>query len=376
MAMNKTISIITFWGVPNYGAFAQAYALNKTMAELFPDYCVEHIGYLNKEHYDTYFSKKRPTLILEGSITNISFYKSIYRYLRSWIKYPFKKVNDYSMFNKTWNKIKHIRIENEKELENHKWDVFVTGSDVVWQFSTPMYGNDAHLIGKGISANKMISYAASCGDQKGDMPEFVPEMLNRFDAISVRDTFSKNIVETLLKDQRNIPIVLDPTLLYDFKNDPNVIECEKKRYIFVYGLWFKKETPREIKNYARQHDLDIIGVGHAPEWCDTRIKEIDPFAWIGMFENAEFVVTDTFHGLMFCLIYNKKFYFYQQPYVRNRSAWILETLGLDKLFLNENFSLEKMLNYKWDYEEINRKLSSYKKESITYLIEAISGKDK
>lgn len=368
---NRRISIITFWGVPNYGAFAQAYALNNVLKQMYPEYEVEHIGYLKKEHYDTYYTKKKPALIIEGTPKEIAFYKSIYRYFKRWIQFPFKKVKDYSLFKQAWSGINHIDILDEEKLEAYDWDMIVTGSDVVWQFSTAMYGVDYHLIGKGLKANKLIAYAASCGDQKGNLPNFASDMLNRYNAISVRDTFSKNLVEPLLESKEAVPIVLDPTLLYDFPNDPNIITFDKGKYIFVYGLWFKKETAREIKKYAKKHQLEIIGVGHAPEWCDKRINEIDPFAWIGMFKNAEFVVTDTFHGLMFCLIYNKRFYFYQQPYVRNRSAWILEKTGLDKLFLQEGFNLQKMLEFNWDYEKINDILKSYKVLSTEFIKKAI-----
>jgi len=60
--MNSTnksrISIITFWCVPNYGAFAQAYALNNVLKQMYPEFEVEHIGYLKKEHFDAYYTKK------------------------------------------------------------------------------------------------------------------------------------------------------------------------------------------------------------------------------------------------------------------------------------------------------------------------------
>jgi len=74
---------------------------------------------------------------------------------------------------------------------------------------------------------------------------------------------------------------------------------------------------------------------------------------------------------MFCLIYNKRFYFYQQPYVKNRSAWILETTGLDNLFLQKEFNLQKMLAYNWDYNRINEVLRVYKEQSINYIKKSI-----
>lgn len=370
----RTISIITFWGVPNYGAFAQAYALNETLKKMFPEYTVEHIAYLKKEHYDSYFTKKKPVLSIEGTSKDIIFYKSFYRYIKGWARYLFEKGKDYSLFNEAWNKIGHINIKDENELESKNWDIVITGSDVVWQFSTEMYGVDYHLIGKGLNASELIAYAASCGDQKGKLPDFVIEMVNKYKAISVRDTFSKELVEPLLQTKQTIPIVLDPTLIYNFRNDDNVIYYDNDKYIMVYGKWYKKETVLEIRKYAKENNLKLIGAGYAPDWCDIKIKEMDPFAWIGMFKNAEFVLTNTFHGLMFCLIYNKRFYFYQQPYVKNRSAWILETLGLDKLFLSEDFNLKKMLDYDWNYDRINEIIQRQKEMSLEFIKRAISSR--
>jgi len=247
----------------------------------------------------THIIRKKTTLIIEGTPRDVAFYKSFYRYIKRWIQYPIKKIKDYSLFKKAWSSINHIDIADEEKLELHNWDIIVTGSDVVWQFSTVMYGVDYHLVGKGLNAKKLIAYVASCGDQKGNLPDFVAEMLNKFTAISVRDTFSKHLVEPLLCGKKDVQIVLDPTLLYDYPTDSNVITYDKGKYIFVYGLWFKKKTEHEVKKYAKEHKLEIIGVGHAPKWCDKRISEIDPFAWIGMFKMRNLLLQIHSTGLCF-----------------------------------------------------------------------------
>lgn len=375
--MNKTsehkVDILTFWGVPNYGAFAQAYALCKVIKQLHPNYKVEHIAYLDKAHYDAYYSRKKPVLRIDSSLFKLITYKNIYRYIINLWHYYFDRTNKYEFFKGIWNVIDHCEIESKRELESANWDYIVTGSDCIWQFSTDMFGCDSHLIGKELNYNKIIAYACSFGNQHGELPEFVFEQLNKYDAISVRDKFSKDITDKLLIDDKNVPVVLDPTLLYDFANDNNIIYHKRTGYILVYGSGFKKDTINEIKSYAKKEKLKLIGagVGKAPRWCDEVFIEIDPFEWIGMFKNAEFIVTDTFHGMMFSLIYKKKFYFFQEPYVKNRSDTILKITGLDKLFLSNDFSINDMIGFNWDYAYIDKCLEKYKKRSICFLKEAL-----
>lgn len=368
------ISILTFWGVPNYGAFAQAYALNKKIQEMFPDYYVEHIGYLDSKHKDSYFKRIKPKLHIKGNVFQIDFLKSIYNYLVHLYRYYIIPQHTYELFNNAWNSIPNVKIQLTKELEEQNWDIVVTGSDCIWQFSTETFGNDAHLIGKDLKYNRLVAYACSFGNQSGELPEFVAEQLKQYDYISIRDTFSEKIIKSETNGYCKSCLVLDPTLIYDFKSDHNIVpyQTNDQKYIFVYGDAFPKKMTREIIKYAKDNGLTTIGAGKVPKWCDIKMSEISPFEWIGMFQNAEFVVTNTFHGMMFCLIYNKMFYFQQEPYVKNRSAYILKLLGLDKLFLTEDFNIKKMLNYDWNYEKICRILHEKRKESECFLYDALS----
>lgn len=370
---NRKISILTFWGVPNYGAFAQAYALNRKIKEMFPEYEVEHIGYLSSEHKRSYFEKKKPIIRLLGKPNQVIFYKSIYWYFISLSRYYREPQPDYRLFKSAWNSIPNIHIDSAKKLEEHKWDTIVTGSDCIWQFSTESFGHDDHLIGKNLRNNKLVAYACSFGNQNENIPDFVADQLLKYDWVSIRDTFSENLVKSLTDGQCKTSLVLDPTLIYDFKSDSNIVPYRNdgKKYILVYGDVFPRPIVREIREYAKKHELQTIGVGKAPQWCDIVMKEVHPFEWIGMFQHAEFVFTNTFHGMMFCLIYNKVFYFQQEPYVKNRSAYILELLGLDKLFLSKDFNIQKMFTYDWDYKTINAILEEKRRKSINFLYEAL-----
>ncbi len=356
----KKIGILTFWGVPNYGAFAQAYALNKLLKDNYSNCEVKHLAYLHPRHYELYFKKNKPIISSLKSLMSPSFYKE-------WLKYCIEPNRIYPGFEQDWNSIDHIVLSNENILEDSYFDIIVTGSDAIWEYSVPEFGDDIHLIGNNLNCNRLISYAASFGDMNPDdfFKAFIKNGLACYDDISVRDENSRTIVNTLLGKECS-KLVLDPTLVYAFKADNDIPKCKYTNYILVYGNDFPKELIDSVVKYARDNGLTIIGAGIAPDWCDLRLTDIGPKAWIGMFRDAEFVVTCTFHGLMFSINFEKKIVFNQVSYVKNRSTTLLQELGIYDLYKNGT-DLDSSLNYKWDYEEINKKLFEMRKESLGFI---------
>ena len=364
---NKSVNILTFWGVPNYGAWAQAYALRNVISEIHPEYNVRQIAFLHPEHRKLYFEKRFPKPASITTFIHPGYYRRLYEYF-------FKDPSKYPFFEQAWNSIPHIDISDIEQLERIECDVLVTGSDVIWQFGHNQFGDDEHLIGNNMKYNKLVAYACSFGDVNPDdnLPSFVEKGLLKYDSISVRDLNSRIIVEKYITN-KEIPIVLDPTLMYDFRNDKSIGDGRNDRYILVYGSSIPLNIVLEIKKYAIKNKCRIIGAGRtkAPTWCDERLVDIDPRGWIALFKDAEFVVTSTFHGLMFSLIYEKKFLFYQEEYVKNRSQWILEKIGISDLFNINDLSLERVIAFDWKYSEYRKVLEGIRKESLEYLRNAI-----
>lgn len=356
------IGILTFWKVPNYGAFAQAYALNNVLKKVYDEVEVVHLGYLHHKHRDLYYKKRKPTFSSLKCLVSPFYYIELIRYYcGSEIKRP--------SFEKDWESINHIILRDEYELERYHCDVIVTGSDAIWEYSIPEFGDDIHLIGNNLNCDKLVSYAASFGDMNPDdeFKPFVKTGLEKYDMISVRDENSKKIVRNIL-EKDVAKLVLDPTLLWDFKNDERIPKSIYNKYILVYGNDFQQDLINDVINYARKFNLTIIGAGIAPEWCDVRLADIGPLNWIGLFKKATFVVTCTFHGLMFGINFEKKVVFNQVEYVKNRSMTLLKNLGLYELFSNGT-ELNSVLDYEWDYKKINKNLGLMRMESIEFISE-------
>ena len=358
------IGILTFWGVYNYGAFCQAYALNKAITSIKPGEEVNHIAYLHEKHEDLYFRRHEPEYKGVRSWISPNYYKAK-------ILYKIAPQLKNKRFEQCWNSIPHKSFSSVQEMENYQIDVLVLGSDAIWEFSTRDFGDDIHLLGINMNAKKKVAYGPSFGDMNLEyfFPEYIPKGLNTLDYISVRDKTSAEIVT---KYTGNRPeIVLDPTFLWDFKQDVNIPEVKQKNYILVYGCNFEDDFISEIKMYARNNNLKIIGVGMAPKWCDKVLDDLSPLEWIGYFKSADLVVTCTFHGLMFAIHYEKKFIFNQIEHVKNRSQYLLELAGLDEVY-RHGPSVERLLDFDWDYDGINARIMPIRNKSMEILKEMLS----
>lgn len=336
----KTIGILTYWGVPNYGAWCQAYALNNVVRTIVDDsYEVRHINYLTKVHNDFYY------------------------------------LNDIRLQNSflySWEIIPHTDKLNEKSIGTKHFDIIITGSDAIWEYSVKEMGNDKHLIGNGLNTEKLIAYAASSGvTNRAECEKWVDDGLERYDSITVRDEHTRNFV----KDAIGITpeIVVDPALLWNFKDDKNIPEPVYDNYIAVYGSKWDESFIKEAKQFAKDKGLLLISLGMVNDWCDISLKmiELRTIEWIGFFKKASYVFTSTFHGLMFGLNFNKQIKFDQVGYVVNRSETLLRQLGgnLEKFIEVKDY--HRIFEMTLNYNVINERLDILRNHSMNLLREGI-----
>lgn len=330
----KKIGILTYWGVANYGAWTQAYALNKVIQKMYPNDTVQHIAYLEQSHWDSYYKKDK---------------------------------KGYNCFSYNWDEISHTCQMNEKQLENEPWDVLITGADSIWEeILTGAFKPDWHLVGNDLpNVKKLISYAPSSGIFSGNdyISQQVATGLKKYDAISVRDNTTRMLVKKTIGE--DAPVVLDPALLWDFSSDKNVKKTYLNKYIAVYGANWSLRFIDNVKKYAKERELKLISIGFINEWCDIsfRRNELRSLEWIGMIASAECIVTSTFHGLMMGLNYRKPIKFCQIDYVKNRSQTLLEMCRIP----NNDIDFEAEINY--DYTD--KKLKEAKNYSLDWLKKAI-----
>ena len=190
------------------------------------------------------------------------------------------------------------------------------------------------------------------------------------DAISYRDDNTGKILKECCGI--NGMKAIDPVLLYGFSKEKNMWNkhrWDKQKYILIYSYSYNMNNTKEvrdIKKFAKENNLKIISVGYDHPWCDE-VVNADPCEFVELFNNASYVVTDTFHGTIFSLALNKQFC----VTIRNNAFKVLDILkDLDidpKLNAKIYDKLIYLTNKHLNYNDINLKIEELRLKSIKYL---------
>ncbi len=361
------IGIYTFWNVPNYGTFMQAYALQKIIGRIFPRDDVRQIAYLNPRHYNAYYGMV--DINYRYFLINPRFYRNLFYRLRDQ-----RKIEQLKSFFRYFDQIPHTRPFSAGELSKENFDAVVLGSDIVWDYKQGIFGNDRFLFGNDFQADKVISYAASFGTVKAEdmAPAYVVDGLKWMRAISVRDENSAQLVKKYTG--KDALVVLDPTLLMD-ADDDKFVKPDMEDYIVVYGSSFTPELIRGAREYADKHNLKLVcldSLDDTFDWCDVNISQegLTPFAWCGYFKHAKAIFTCTYHGLLFGLIFQKRLIFSPTQFILDKAASLIDYLDLWDVLVEMKGFAEKA-DWNWDYTQIQPKFDVMKEKSLAYLKESL-----
>ena len=338
------IGILTFHHGMNHGGFLQAYALQNTFRQL--GYENKIINYRNIRHF---CKKYRLLFSTPRLVTN----------LRKRLK-----------FRSNHKQLHMSRFAfTVKKVAGEYFDLIVLGSDEIWNFQNPMFGFDSIYFGIGLNAQRVISYAASFGSVDADkkIPKQICESINTLSNISVRDENSQRIVSRIVG--KNVPILLDPVFLYDFKLEEK--ECAYSNFILVYGIIREKEIIDDIQSLAKSRNQKTISVVYKNTWCDINITSLDAFEWLGYFKNADIIITNMFHGTLFSIKYNKTFCTIITEYRRNKFDPTLTKLGLSDRVLSDDKTVDRMFRRRIDFSLINERLNAWISESLQFIKGAI-----
>lgn len=354
------IGILTWSKAINHGAILQTYALQKFLER--DNHKVVELDYKFSEE-NKYVNKSfKLKKILKKINSNYIFSKLK---LNNWIMLKKRLFEDFKNSYMCYGKM----YDEEQNLKK-----VIIGSDMVFDFHE---GYNPYMYGKNVYCNYIFSYAACFGYTTPEIFEAYEKKdeiityLRRLKGISYRDNNTGNILKSYCKIDNCIK-TLDPVLLYGFgkeKNNWNNYGWAKRNYILIYSYTFNMDSPIEIKSikkYAKKNNLEIISVGYYHRWCDSSVNA-DPKEFVEMFANANYIITDTFHGTVFSIVFNKPFL----PIIRNNSFKIIDLLdeiGLsDVICRNIETDINKLSN-NYDYLKVNKKLEKMRKKSYDYLI--------
>ena len=315
-------AILTFQDAANYGAVLQAYALQRTLGEAFsPDEAGVlnyHCKLIEKKHKPSYVSKKDNPI--KGYLKMLRYYR-----LKSTRRQRFDGFKD-----KYLNLIPYDTGE-EKERFLKDFDAIVVGSDQVW--NTDLTGNDGTYFLSDFPSVKRFSYAASIGKTEiNDAERLRYRELAALDAISVREESAKKILNGIIPNE--IATVPDPVLLLDKEQwrgiEKQYGDLKPGSYVLLYHFNTGASLVRFAQQKAKEHGCRLVCIQSvdkkipgAQVICDA---SPDEFVWL--FDNAACVVTNSFHGTMFSVIFEKEFY---SETKMNRSTRVVELLKKYKM---------------------------------------------
>lgn len=320
--------IITFQSAYNYGAVLQAYALQNYISSEFAE--IKILDYHN-EKIDSAYARPcfRDFLCNPKNAVFKVIQTIIFKGKREKIDEFCKK---YFILSKRYDK---CNISEASEIA----DVFITGSDQVWNYL--IVGKDGSYYLDFVKNKKTCSYAASFGVSSipKEYVEFYRNMLNNVNHISVREEKGVELVEQLTS--KHAVVMPDPTLLIDMEQwkEISISPKQTKPYILVYKITKADCLLKFAKQISRKTGFPIIYIPN--DLKDGLIGKLNtnigPREWLGYIQNAEYVITNSFHGAVFSIIFRRKF-FVEASSRTNVSTSRLNSLL--KLFGLENRLLE------------------------------------
>ena len=360
----------------NYGGLLQAYALQQILKEL------GHCPLMMNARGESLKTKVLRQL-------RNSFYSLIGRfYVTQNDKEELSRNMTY--FAKTYitpqTPVLRSRKEKQDYIKRNAINAVVVGSDQVWR---PIYLNDIYHyfldFTEGLNV-KRLSYAASfgvdCWEFSVEQTKRCKQLVAQFDAISVRESSGVTLCEEYL--QQSATLVLDPTFLLSKEQYMALVEKENEPVVsgdmFCYILDKSEDTKRTV-------DVISASMNYRPYYCMPKEVEYSRMTknnkqsfvyppvtqWIRSVMDAKMVLTDSFHGCVFSIIFNKPFWIVVN---RKRGAArfvsLLNMFGLENRIVNACELECKDWNEPIDWESVNQIIMQWKEKSIQFLIDNLS----
>ena len=350
------IGILTYHRSHNYGALLQAYALRKILSNYGHE--VTFVDYWPTYHQQRY-------ALFSLSILKYLNWKKKLLHIIGYVRYYNSRKKRYIAFENFITEYIYPYTSSTDET----YDILIYGSDQIWRKQREIGNYNPAYFGKIFKASRHISFAASMGElpytEKDKL--YVKKMLSNLDVISVRERELKEFVFNLGYQCRQD---LDPTLLLnkdEWINSLHIVSRLKEKYILFYNLSPNTFDLQKVKDFASAMKLEvkILYSGAFKHPTPERLTTAGPADFLDLLYGADYILTSSFHGLAFALIFNKPFY---ASFSENsgRAASLLEALNLSDRMLATGVSIPK--NDKTiDWLMVNKKLTNLRANTLQFI---------
>lgn len=373
MSQNKRIKVLTFHRAHNHGSVLQAYALQSFVRNLVCEYNYGvdyHLIDLHTQFQENFYSVLKSWSNPKNIVKNIIalFYRKALceRYLafENFIKDEFSITSRYY---------------TAEELKQNPplADYFITGSDQIWNVRAQDFSEAYYL--PFITSGKRISYAASFGPLKIDWNKYdkfgISKLLSLYDTISVRETGSADNVEMLIGSRPEVHV--DPTFLLtadEWRKVQSSANYNNGKYILLYCLEPSKQQLKWAETIGRKLGLPIVVTrfNNKNDWFNpfVHMYESGPRDFLSLIDHASLVLSSSFHGTAFSIIYHKPFYVFN-GLTDNRISSILERTDLRDRSIETRSDVDKVAIKPVDAIKIDKFLDSERQRSAKFLVNAL-----
>ena len=272
-------------------------------------------------------------------------------------------------------------------VANDTFDYVVCGSDQVWNLKLgDIISNPDLYFLSFIERKRRVSYAASIGTDfvPPEHRDYFVSKIKGIPSISVRENSARDIIKELTS--RDVDVVIDPTLLLSQKQWSDLAQKPKnftdKKYLATYFLGDTDDKTNDyIRKIAEKHNLQIVPL--LPDYTDLdgdiSTYTYSPSEFLYVLQNAEFVASDSFHGSVFSMIFEKPFRWFarksktvkSEEKMSDRTNTLFSTLGIDSWCVADfNESVDGVMTA--DYSQTPALLSKERAKAIRFLNNALS----
>lgn len=360
----KKVMYFTRHAVANYGSVLQSYATQKAIEATGNEaVCINY-----------YRADEKPNRLVntrlltskwnKNFLTKLVFLvtqKPVYRYADM----KFKKFREIL-------KITEKEYNTQQDLKENcpVADVYMTGSDQVWNTVTCGEIDPVYFMSFLDEGKKRVAYAGSFGGSKvlEKDREKIGKWLKKYDTVTIRENSGVEIAQSLGVEATQ---VLDPTFLLSKKQWQEImpIKKEKKPYVLVYQLHPNKAFVKYAKAFAEKKGLQLIRISHCFHHIVRSGKFVccpTPGEFLSYIYNAEYFLTDSFHGTAFAIGLNTQFVNVLPNSYSERIASILQLIGYENRILR-SYDDFTVADEKIDFKKVNEKIEKERKKSIEIL---------
>ena len=365
----KKVALMTWFQHDNYGTVLQSVATTRVVNDM--GYYVDGIDYFSKGYNRTTKLEK----VLNRQLLVNKIKKSI-KYRKYAKRSNLKRTEAFKAFkDKYLNMTKPTQTSSELFLLNKEYDAFICGSDQIW---TPKAFNSKYYLDFVAVPEKMVAYAPSFG-MSTITDEFIKnrivEHVKRFKHLSVREEQGAKLLKELCGIEAKV--VLDPTLLLSREewDDYSIKTNINSSYLLCYFLGDNDDYWNHVDMIANKYGLDVVVIPiHTKDYYrGYEIQEgVGPGEFLSLIKNASFVCTDSFHGSIFSVVYQRPFLTYKRfsdnssDSQNSRIYNLLKLINMqDRIVSSSKFNIDDILMC--DFSIAFKVISEESKRSKEYL---------